>query len=184
MICQGHKPLPSSGLAFVGAGSNVGDREELLKSAVRRITEIPGVLTLLSSPVYETLPVGTAGPNNFLNAVFQLTVRLSPLTLFEHLQRIETELGRRPPRSGPRPIDLDLLFFDDLVLGTEALTVPHPRVHLRAFVLKPLADLAPSFCHPELGASISDLLTALSEPSEILGQVSEELIIEHSAFSL
>lgn len=179
MNCRGHKTLPTSGLTFVGAGSNVGDREELLRSAARELMAIPGVLTLTSSPIYETLPVGSAGPNNFFNAVFQLTVRLSPKTLFGHLQRIETALGRRPPRSGPRPIDLDLLFFDDLILQTEALTVPHPRVHLRAFVLKPLADLVPGFCHPERAVTVSDMLLALGDPTEILGQVNAEPVMEH-----
>lgn len=159
----------------MGVGSNVGDREKLLRSAAHQIMQIPGVLTLTSSPVYETVAVGAAGPGNFLNAVFQLTVRLSPLALFEQLQTIETTLGRRPPRSGPRPIDLDLLFYDDLILQTDALILPHPRMHLRAFVLKPLADLAPGFCHPELEVTVRDMLAALHDPGGVLGQVGEEL---------
>ncbi len=184
MSCQGRNPLPSSGLAFVGVGSNVGDREELLRTAAHEIMQTPGILTLASSPVYETLAVGAAGPGNFLNAVFQLTVRLSPTALFEQLQRIETALGRRPPRSGPRPIDLDLLLYDDLVLQTDVLTLPHPRMHLRAFVLKPLADLVPGFCHPELEVTISDLLAALHNPSGVLGQVGEELNVHLTGLSL
>jgi 7,8-dihydro-6-hydroxymethylpterin-pyrophosphokinase len=102
------------------------------------------------------------------------------MALLEQLQVIEAELGRRPPRSGPRPIDLDLLFYDDLVLRTESLIIPHPRAHLRSFVLKPLADLAPCFCHPELGLPVRDLLEGLSEPSEILGRVSAEYALEHA----
>lgn len=180
MDCQGHKPPPSTGLAFIGVGSNVGDREENLARAARQIMEIPGVVSLDSSPVYETIAVGDAGPDNFLNAVFRLSVRISPTALFEHLQAIEANLGRRPPRSGPRPIDLDLLFYDDLVLQTETLTVPHPRLHVRAFVLRPLADLAPGFCHPELHSTVTELLAALEDSNEVLGQIGGELITRRS----
>jgi len=180
MTHPAHKILPVSGLAFIGVGSNVGDREDALRAAAQRIAATPGVLTLISSPVYETLPVGPAGPGRFLNAVFRVIVRLSPMALFGRLQEIEAELGRRPPRTGPRPIDLDLLFYDDLVLQNETLTVPHPRAHLRSFVLKPLADLAPDFCHPELGLSVRELLSALSHPNEIVGCVSEDILTERS----
>jgi 2-amino-4-hydroxy-6-hydroxymethyldihydropteridine diphosphokinase len=171
---------PSSVPAYIGAGSNVGDRAELLRIAARRIAAIDGVLSLMCSPVYETVPVGPAGPDPFLNAVFLTNTRLSPMALFEQLRQIENDLGRRPPRSGPRPIDLDLLFYDDLVMRTESLIIPHPRAHLRAFVLKPLADLVPGYCHPELGSSIRDLLARLSEPSEILGRVSDEYTLKHA----
>jgi 2-amino-4-hydroxy-6-hydroxymethyldihydropteridine diphosphokinase len=180
MSCREHRVLALSGLAFIGAGSNVGNREELLRTAAQRIAATKGVLNLICSPVYETLPVGLAGPDRFLNAVFQVNVRLSPMALLERMQLIEAELGRRPPRSGPRPIDLDLLFYDDLVMRTESLVLPHPRAHLRSFVLMPLADLAPAFCHPELGLSVRDLLEGLSGPSEILGRVGAEYTLEHA----
>jgi 2-amino-4-hydroxy-6-hydroxymethyldihydropteridine diphosphokinase len=135
-------------------------------------------MTLESSPVYETLPVGPTGPGHFLNAVFMLTVRLSPMRLFRRLEQIESDLGRRPPRAGPRPIDLDLLFYDDLVFQNEVLTVPHPRVHCRAFVLRPLADLAPGLCHPETGFSVQELLNGLPSQSEVVGRVSELVLTE------
>jgi 2-amino-4-hydroxy-6-hydroxymethyldihydropteridine diphosphokinase len=183
MGCHGHNVLPPSGVALVGVGSNAGDREDNLMSAARQIAKIPGVLALKSSPVYETIAVGDAGPDNFLNAVFQLSVRISPTALFEHLREVEENLGRRPPRSGPRPIDLDLLFYDDLVLQTETLTLPHPRLHLRAFVLEPLADLVPGFCHPEFDATVADLLEALDDDNGVLGQVGGELTVQLSGFS-
>jgi len=164
--------------AFVGVGSNVGDRLETLRAAADRIAVTPGVLTLDSAPVYETLPIGPVGATHFLNTVFLLTVRLSPMRLFRRLQDIETELGRRPPRSGPRPIDLDLLFYDDLVFQSEVLTIPHPRLHRRAFVLQPMADLAPEFCHPEFGYSVKELLADLPESNEMVGRVSELVLTE------
>ena len=176
-----NRVTPISGLAFIGAGSNVGDREDSLRAAAHRIAATPGVLSLSCSPVYETLPVGAAGPGGFLNAVFQVTVRLRPMSLFNRLQEIEAELGRRPPRAGPRPIDLDLLFFDDLVWQNETLTVPHPRAHTRSFVLKPLADLAPDFHHPELGLSARELLGALGQQDEIVGCVCEDILTDRSA---
>lgn len=175
-----HRSPQSSSLAFVGVGSNVGDREAHLMEASRQIMQIPGVLALKSSPVYETIAVGDAGPGNFLNAVFQLSVRIAPIALFAHFQTIEMNLGRRSPRWGPRSIDLDLLFYDDLSLQTEKLILPHPRLHLRDFVLKPLADLAPDLWHPELGATISDLLVSLDDSGGILGQVGGELTVQLS----
>lgn len=166
-------PSPGSSIAYIGVGSNVGDRLEMLRVAARRIERLPGVLTLESSPVYETLPVGPVGPGNFFNAVFRLRVRTPPMRLFRRLQEIEAEMGRRPPRTGPRPIDLDLLFYDDLTVASELVTIPHPRAHLRAFVLMPLADLAPDLCHPEIGYSIAELRAGLPEPNEVIGRVSE-----------
>jgi 7,8-dihydro-6-hydroxymethylpterin-pyrophosphokinase len=107
-----------------------------------------------------------------------LTVRLTPMRLFRALQQIESDLGRRPPRAGPRPIDLDLLFYDDLVFQNDVLTIPHPRAHRRAFVLCPLADLAPEFCHPEIGFSAEELLRGLPKENEVVGRVSELVLTE------
>jgi 2-amino-4-hydroxy-6-hydroxymethyldihydropteridine diphosphokinase len=172
-----HSP-PGVSIAFVGVGSNTGDRLTMLRDAAERLAATHGVIALDSSPVYETLPVGPAGPGHFLNAVFLLTVRLTPMRLFRTLQQIESDMGRRPPRAGPRPIDLDLLFYDDLVFQNDVLTVPHPRVHCRAFVLRPLADLAPEFCHPESGYSVEELLRGLPSQAEVVGCVSELVLTE------
>lgn len=163
--------------AFVGVGSNVGDRLATIRHAVTSLTESQGVDSLICSPLYETRPVGPVGPSLFLNAVIELQVHLSPRQLLRRLQEIEAALGRRPPRSGPRPIDLDLLFFDDLVFQNGDLIVPHPRLTQREFVLRPLRDLAPEFCHPECGTSVSELLEALGSRNEIIQTWPESLTL-------
>lgn len=164
-------------ITYIGAGSNQGGRLAMLAGAARHLCESAGVNDIISSPVYETRAVGNAGPAHFLNAVFQLTVSLPPMQLFLRLQEIELTMGRCPPRDGPRPIDLDLLLYDDLVLENELLVIPHPRLARRAFVLRPLADLAPCVCHPELGLSIGELLAALPVPNEIIKRYADATAI-------
>ena len=170
--------FPASSCAFVGVGSNQGDRFALLGESARRLAALPGVLEVTSSPVYETRPLGPVGSEPFLNAVFQLSLRSSPSRVFRQMQDIETTMGRRPPRSGPRPIDLDLLFYDDLVFQSELLIVPHPRAHLRAFVLQPMCDLDSTFCHPEVGLTVAELREALGGSNEVLGRVAETVYAE------
>ena len=166
--------------AFVGVGSNQGDRLSMISEAAHGLTETPGIVELICSPIYETRPVGPAGPDTFLNAVFELSLRLSPMQLLRRMQEIETTLGRPSPRSGPRPIDLDLLFYDDLILQNEVLIVPHPRLSKRAFVLQPLTDLAPGTCHPESGLSVGELLALLPQPNEIIGRFADPIAIAHA----
>jgi len=170
---------PASGsIAFVGVGSNRSDRLGNIHAAAVALSLTPGITGLTSSPVYETRPIGNAGPELFLNAVFRLTLRLSPLDLLQRQMEIETALGRGERRQGPRPIDLDLLFYDDLVFQSGTLIVPHPRVHCRAFVLRPLADLAPEYCHPEMELSIRELLERLPVPNEIVRRLRETIVID------
>jgi 2-amino-4-hydroxy-6-hydroxymethyldihydropteridine diphosphokinase len=166
--------------AFVGVGSNLGDRLTMITEAAHHLSETPGIAALVCSPIYETQPVGPAGPGNFLNAVFQLSLRVSPMQLLRDLQEIEIALGRCPPHGGPRPIDLDLLIYDDLVLQNDVLTIPHPRLSKRAFVLKPLADLAPDTCHPESGLSVAELLALLPKTNEIIGRFADPIVIAHA----
>jgi len=166
--------------AFVGVGSNQGDRLMMITEAANRLTETPGIAELACSPIYETQPIGPAGPGAFLNAVFQLSLRVSPMQLLRRLQEIETALGRRPPHNGPRPIDLDLLLYDDLVFQNDVLIIPHPRLSKRAFVLQPLADLAPDICHPESGCSVGELLALLPKPNEIIGRFADPIVITHA----
>jgi len=118
------------------------------------------VVTVLErSPVYETPPLGVTDQPPFLNMVLSGKTRLTPSALLAHLKGLEIQLGRLPSvRDGPRKIDIDLLFYDDILLNTPELTIPHPRLHERAFVLIPLADLAPELVHPAFGKTVRQLL--------------------------
>ena len=149
--------------AFIALGSNQGDRELNLLRAVAEMGKLPdGRITALSG-FYDTEPVGGVKQDNFLNAVLKLETGLSPHDLLTELQRIETENFHRAREIqwGPRTMDLDILFYGDMVLDEESLTVPHPRLHERRFVLEPLAEIAPKLIHPLLGITIGSLLRAL-----------------------
>ena len=157
---------PRGARAYIALGANIGDRAERLRAAIERLGTVARVERV--SPVYETDPVGYVDQPPFLNAVAEAATTLPPLSLLRALQRIETDLGReRPFPNAPRTIDLDLLFYDELLLTTPELTLPHPRLHERHFVLAPLADLAPDLIHPRLGSSVRELLAALGRPSGI-----------------
>ncbi|HEX8634776.1 MAG TPA: 2-amino-4-hydroxy-6-hydroxymethyldihydropteridine diphosphokinase [Pyrinomonadaceae bacterium] len=167
--------MPSITHAYVGLGSNLGDRAGSLLLALRGILDAGLPIARLSS-VYETEPVGvsTAQPL-FLNMVAELTFDAdaspappSPEQLLARLLRIEYQLGRRRDAPlAPRTIDLDLLLYGDARAATEYLTLPHPRLHLRRFVLAPLAELAPRSLHPTLGRSFAALLSELSDASKV-----------------
>lgn len=147
-------------VAYIALGSNLGDRLAHLRMAVRALRDLGEVEAV--SPVYETEPVGYADQPRFLNAVARLRTGLAPHELLTRLLEIEQQAGRvRTFPSAPRTLDLDILFYDDLILDSPGLTIPHPRLHERAFVLVPLADLDPSLVHPRIGVSIAELLRAL-----------------------
>ena len=145
---------------YLALGSNLGDRFANLQAAMVALP--PAVLVLEQSPVYETPPWGLTDQPAFLNMVLKGRTQLEPLLLLTYLKQLETRLGREPAaRWGPRLIDLDILFYADLVLATPQLTLPHPRLSERAFVLVPLADLAPGLVHPLLGLSVRNLLASV-----------------------
>jgi len=147
--------------AYVGLGSNLGDRSAHLLLGLSALSRLPDTHLLRLSPVYETEPVGPPQPP-YLNLVAELETELAPRALLGEMLAIERALGReRRERWGPRTLDLDLLLYGDLVLEEEGLTVPHPRLHQRAFVLVPLLDLLPEGRHPLLGQSFRELLASL-----------------------
>jgi 2-amino-4-hydroxy-6-hydroxymethyldihydropteridine diphosphokinase len=142
---------------YLALGTNLGDRFANLQAAIAALS--PAVRVLDQSPVYETPPWGVADQPAFLNMVLRGKTHLQPLELLRNLKDLETALGRVSSiRYGPRLIDMDILFYDSLVLDTPQLTLPHPRLQERAFVLVPLADLEPDLIHPVLGKTIRTLL--------------------------
>ena len=133
----------SSVSVFIGLGANLGDRKATLRTALAAIAQLPGTQLLRVSPLYGSAPVDAGGPD-YLNAVAELATTQAPQALLQALQTIEQSAGReRPYRNAPRTLDLDILWFGDQVIDTPDLTVPHPRMGERAFVLRPLADLLP-----------------------------------------
>lgn len=149
---------------YLALGSNQGDRKALLDAARAACDASLGRVTGCSDYI-ETAPWGFSSPHPFLNAVLELETELSPIAVLERTQEIERQLGRQSKSSAAgyqdRPIDLDLLLYDDLVLETPRLTLPHPLMHLRDFVLEPLQQLAPTLRHPVLGLSIAELYSRL-----------------------
>jgi 2-amino-4-hydroxy-6-hydroxymethyldihydropteridine diphosphokinase len=146
--------------AYLGLGSNLGDRRKNLAEAVRRLHAGPAIQVAQVSPVYESSPVGVIAQPDFLNLVVQVATPQTPHELLAECLRIETDLGRvRQERWGPRTIDIDLLLYGDARIDDERLTVPHPQMHERSFVIVPLAEIAPELKLD--GKPISELAAAL-----------------------
>lgn len=146
--------------AYVGLGANLGDARGSVLAALAALGDMPQTTLVASSSLYRSAPVDAAGPD-FINAVAALDTGLAPLALLDALQALEGRFGReRPYRNAPRTLDLDLLLYGEQELHGERLTVPHPRLHERAFVLRPLAELAPGLQLPG-GETLAALLPAV-----------------------
>jgi 2-amino-4-hydroxy-6-hydroxymethyldihydropteridine diphosphokinase len=147
--------------AFVGIGSNLGDREAHLRRAIELLSAEDGIEVVAVSDLRETAPVGPVVQGSFLNGAVQLETSLRPRALLGRLLAVENRLGRvRVERWGPRTVDLDLLLYGDETIDEPGLAVPHPRLHERRFALEPLLDLDPALEIPRLG-SVSALLSEL-----------------------
>ncbi len=146
------------GRVFIALGSNIEPRVAYLQSAVRLLRTIGEVVRI--SPVYETEPIGEISQAKFLNAVVEITTLLGPLECLQSLKSFEKEIGRKTrPRWHEREIDFDIIFYGDLIVHSPELTIPHPEIERRAFVLVPMADLDSKFVHPVSLMTIEDLLS-------------------------
>ncbi|NLJ08616.1 MAG: 2-amino-4-hydroxy-6-hydroxymethyldihydropteridine diphosphokinase [Sphingobacteriales bacterium] len=153
--------------AILSLGSNLGDRLMNLHTAMKLLTADTGELTINSS-VYETEPWGLKEQPDFLNMVVGIETELSPQQLLSEIKYIEDELLREKSiRWGSRSIDIDILFFNDLVINSDILTIPHPEIANRRFVLVPLAEIFPDLIHPVLKKPVNSLLVNCSDPSEV-----------------
>ena len=155
----------------IALGSNIGDRGALLAEARQRILALDGISgPVLSSALYETDPVDSAPDSpRFINAVIELSTTLAPPQLLHSLQTIEIDLGRPKvrPKNAPRTLDLDVLYYGSAVSQDPLLTLPHPRLHLRRFVLHPLHDIRPDLVPPGFKASVAELLRSLDDPAGV-----------------
>lgn len=144
-------------VVYLALGSNLGHRLAHLKDALSNLS--PQMDVKKKSAVYETPPWGYTDQPAFLNQVVMVKTYMEPENLLRHLKRLETALGREPSfENGPRLIDIDILFYDDLIINSPPLVIPHPRLHQRGFVLVPLNEIAPNLVHPVLGKTISELM--------------------------
>ena len=161
--------------AYIGIGSNLGEPERNCREAVRRIGEIPDCDIIRLSGLYRTEPVGVEDQDWYVNCVVSVMTGLSPRDLMERLLDIEADMGRvREGQWEPRVIDLDLLLFGRDIVHDRDLTIPHPLMHERRFVMAPMVDLAPDLEHPSLGKTMVELLREISEHGQDIRPVEEQ----------
>jgi 2-amino-4-hydroxy-6-hydroxymethyldihydropteridine diphosphokinase len=161
-------------LVYLALGSNVGNREENLREAVRRLREA-GITVMRVSSIYETEPVDYLEQDWFLNSALQAETDLPPQQLLAKLRKIELAMGSNKPfAKGPRLIDLDILLYGDETIHTPDLQVPHPRMLERRFVLVPLAEIAPAYRHPSWNATVVELLRKTHDRSEVRKLLSKD----------
>jgi deoxyguanosine kinase len=163
--------------AYIGLGSNLGDRKKFIKAALEKIASAPGIEVSRTSRIIETKPVGDAGQPKYLNCVARIITTLRASVLLRGLLRIETVLGRkRTGKWSPRTIDLDILLFGEQTIDGRELTIPHPQMHLRTFVLRGLCELNQGLEHPVLGESVKKLLNRLNGGDFRLDATSPQLV--------
>lgn len=158
---------------FISVGSNLGDKIENCRSGISGLVAGGDTTLVGSSSFYRTSPVDYKEQDWFVNLVVKIHTTLDPFELLHKLQDIQKAIGRKDSvvRFGPRVLDLDIIFYDDLVLQTDILEIPHPRMHKRRFVLRPICDIEPSMMHPVLGKNMRSLLNALKDSEQIIMEI-------------
>lgn len=160
-------------LVYLGLGSNLGDRVGYIQQAVQMLKDNNDIKIINASSFYETEPVGIKSERWFVNAVIALETNIEPENLLKICIEIESILGRKRESLNKklnyesRNIDIDVLFYDDLILSTDIIQIPHPKVHQRAYTLVPMLELAPDFIHPIFNSSIINIHTTLLDPEEV-----------------
>ena len=156
-------------VVYLGLGANLGKRIKTLEDSVKRLRAHPDISVLKESPYYETEPQGGPPQPRFINAAVCIETSLSPQELLRVTQKIEKELGRKTGpgnnegRWGPRTIDIDILLYDNCIIEDKDLKIPHPMMHLRRFVIEPLADISPASVHPVLKRTAAELLETMKD---------------------
>jgi len=158
----------STVLAYLGLGSNLGDRARTIRGSLEAIDALEETRVTRTSSLWQTEPKYVLDQPRFLNACAEIETSLSARRLLEHLMTIESRFGRvRHVDKGPRALDLDILLWGDETIAAEGLTIPHPAMHERAFVLAPLAEIAPEAVHPSLGRSVAQLFERIDDSSDV-----------------
>jgi 2-amino-4-hydroxy-6-hydroxymethyldihydropteridine diphosphokinase len=156
-------------LVYLGLGSNIGDKVNFIKSAETGISKLTGTKVLRSSSIYKTEPWGIKNQDFFLNSVLEIETTLEPQVLLSELKKIESELGRKKRNKWyEREIDIDILFFNNLVISNRFVNIPHPEIQNRNFVLIPMCELNPDFFHPVLDRTVKDLLNDSKDNSGVI----------------
>ncbi len=154
--------------AFIGIGTNLGDRKNHIAEAIQLLDNKTDINIIRSSSLYVTEPIGYVGQDWFLNCVVEIMTTLPPHDLLSHCLAIEDQMGRiRTMQWGPRIIDLDILLYSDSVIEDDELTIPHPNMDRRRFVLAPLVEIAPDVIHPKLNRTVADLLQHLNDTHKV-----------------
>ena len=171
-------------IAYIGIGSNEGDRLNNIKQSIEFISELDDCNVETVSSLYETSPFGNVNQNNFFNAVLKISTSLNHIQLFHRLKEIEKVLGRvQREKWGPRKIDLDILFYNDLIFSDEIITLPHKGIIYRDFVMIPLIEIEPEIIHPVFNRKVSEFISGLTT-TNILSKRTEQLFMEEKKLGI